>query len=107
MQNTRWSLDRNVTDFGRLEEFGHHEIQAETKYLMIIIIIIIIIIIMIIVANFWEKAFVACCSKLYPKNFYFISLCDLLLDASLDMMTLFPRAFFCIMHDIAIFSKII
>ena len=102
MQNTRWSLDRNVTDFGRLEEFGHHEIQAETKYLMIIIIIII----KITVANFWEKTFVACCSKLYPKYFYFISLCDLLLDASLDVMTLFRRDFFCIMHDIVIFSKI-
>ena len=48
MQNTRMFLDRNVTDIGRLEEVGDHEIQAEAKYLIIIIITIIMTIIIII-----------------------------------------------------------
>ena len=49
MQNTRMFLDRNVTDIGRLEEVGDHEIQAEAKYLIIIIIITIIMTIIIII----------------------------------------------------------
>ena len=47
MQNTRMFLDRNVTDIGRLEEVGDHEIQAEAKYLIIIITIKLTIIIII------------------------------------------------------------
>ena len=42
-----------------------------------------------------------------PKKIYFISLCDLFLDASFDVMKLFYLGLFCIIHYIVIFPKII